>query len=107
MEHIVLYIFLLITIGALLGSGSYLTIVSREDQSKYNVPPWVKSHIKVFKWLGPVLISIGTLLAVGTIYYIYNVNRKKTGVSGVSGVSGVQEEQGSNISSNKFGFKFY
>lgn len=101
MEHIALYIFLFLALVILIPAGVYLTFVSREDQNNHDVPQWVKDHIKVFKWLGSVLIGVGVLFALGAIYCIAKGCHGKHPDTGPKGTTGPQG------STNNFGFKFY
>lgn len=89
MDKIILYFFVFLGI-ALIALGIYLTIVSREDQTKHNVPDWIKKHVKTLKWVGPSLIGVGVLALAGSGWSLsYGMHYPNHG------------------GASNFGFKFY
>ena len=66
--------------------GGYLTIESRKDPQKDKLSDWIRNNIKLFKWLGPVLLGVGIF---GCMVVVWLISRNSA-------------RENSN-----FGFKFY
>ena len=94
----ILLIFFLIVSLALIGFGIALTVYSREDPSKHNVPSWVTDNMNLAKTSGPICIGVGVLgLAVTSWSLMKGMNYTSHGGENTVGT----------VAKSSFGFKFY
>jgi hypothetical protein len=119
MEKIIMYFFLIISL-ALIAFGIYITVVSREDVSKKQIPDWIENNIKTLKTVGPVCIGVGVFvfagISIGIMHKMKNIDGNSSKLN--FGFENTNEEMSktnfgfllpskSESPKTNFGFRFY
>ena len=102
----------ILTLATMAGGIIMTTYANYDDPSKHGAPDVILDNLDTAKKLGPVLIGVGFVGFILSMYYMLRKSREghkhlDSSISQVSDQSTGTDSQDSGKSTSKFGFRFY